>query len=178
MLTLARIGLGELFRVWWFVAGGKACMRQSTALRPCASLFPGGKVPPMKLARDDRSLIAWMLYASVLFSLFACGIHHGQMSGLALSGLDGGYCGMNSDAGPSVDMGSSDQKHHSLPSFSCPLCSSTALVVAISSHHWNLDYLPKSAVAPIVARSWAQPPPRYSWPSLNPRASPSQLPVL
>ena len=45
----------------------------------------------MRLARDDRrSLLAWMLFASVLLSLFACGLHHGQMNGLNLSGLNAG----------------------------------------------------------------------------------------
>ena len=48
----------------------------------------------MKPAPSTRTLTAWLLYASVLFSLFACGLHHGQMSGLELSGLDGGYCSL------------------------------------------------------------------------------------
>ena len=46
----------------------------------------------MNLARTDRALTAWMLFASVLFSLFACGLHHGQMSGQSLSGLSGVFC--------------------------------------------------------------------------------------
>ena len=46
----------------------------------------------MKLARKDRSLTAWVLYFSILFSAFVCAISHGQMAGLQLSGLDGQYC--------------------------------------------------------------------------------------
>ncbi|MBB2495267.1 DUF2946 family protein [Aquipseudomonas ullengensis] len=132
----------------------------------------------MNLARDDRSLIAWVLYASVLFSLFACGIHHGQMSGLSLSGLNGAFCSVGSDSGPGVDLGGSQSTQQATASFSCPLCSSFAVAVAINSASWALDYVPGSAVAPIIVRSWAQPPPRYQWPSLNPRASPAYFPAV
>ena len=125
----------------------------------------------MNLARTDRALIAWMLFASVLFSLFACGLHHGQMSGQSLSGLNGGFCSVESGNGAAVDLGHSDQSQQAAP-LACPLCSSFAFSVAINSSVWALDYAPGNAVAPIVVRSWAQPPPRYLWPSLNPRASP------
>lgn len=126
----------------------------------------------MKHARNDRSLVAWMLYASILLSLFACGIHHGQMSGLALSGLAGGYCGVDSESGAGIDPGGPDQKQQTLPTLSCPLCSSGALVLALNSHHWGMDDLPVIATSLFVVHQWPQPPPRYSWPSLNPRASP------
>ncbi len=127
----------------------------------------------MKLARHDRSLIAWMLYASVLFSLFACGLHHGQMSGMALSGLGGGYCSVTDGGGAGVDLGGADQTTHTVAQFSCPLCSSFALAVAINTAGWLLAYVPAQRMAPVVVRSWAQAPPRHSWPSLNPRASPA-----
>lgn len=126
----------------------------------------------MKLAWNSRSLTAWMLYASVLFSLFACGIHHGQMSGLTLSGLGDGFCSVSSGAGAGVDLAGSDQQAPHLDQVSCPLCSSFAGAVAINTSVWATDFIPADNIAPIVVRSWAQPPPRYSWPSLNPRASP------
>ncbi len=125
----------------------------------------------MKIARQTRSLTAWMLYASVLFSVFVCGIHHGQMSGLSLSGLNGGFCSV-SDNGPGIDANGSEQQTPHLEQVSCPLCSSFSAAVALNADAWMLDYVPGTTVAPIVERSWAQPPPRYSWPSLNPRASP------
>ena len=125
----------------------------------------------MNLARTDRALTAWMLFASVLFSLFACGLHHGQMSGQSLSGLSGVFCSTDGGKGSAVDLSHSDQSQQAA-SLACPLCSSFALAVAINASAWALDYLPGNAVAPIVVRSWAQPPPRYLWPSLNPRASP------
>ena len=46
----------------------------------------------MKLARADRSLIAWMLYGCVLFNVFACSIGHGQMVGMQLNGIGGQFC--------------------------------------------------------------------------------------
>ncbi|UCJ18845.1 DUF2946 domain-containing protein [Pseudomonas sp. MM211] len=129
----------------------------------------------MKFARDERSLIAWMLYASVLFSLFVCGIHHGQMSGLALSGLNGGYCASGSDHGQRYDDGSSSQSQQMSAQFNCPLCSSSSLAIALNTASWNIGHRLSARPSPIVVRSLAQPPPRYLWPSLNPRASPSRF---
>ncbi|MNF44022.1 hypothetical protein D3C84_251270 [compost metagenome] len=127
----------------------------------------------MNIARHNRPLIAWMLYASVLFSLVACGIHHGQMSGLSLSGLNGGFCSVSNDHGRYVDVGDSHESApHLATQFSCPLCSSFAVAVAINTLAWVLDYVPGGGVAPVIVRSLAQPPPRYLWPALNPRASP------
>lgn len=133
----------------------------------------------MKITRQDRSVIAWMLYASVLFSLVACGIHHGQMSGLGLSGLNGGFCSVSNDLGLYVDASDShDSAPHLASQISCPLCSSFAFAVAINTLAWSLDYVPGGAVASIDVRSLAQPPPRYVWPALNPRASPQTTSVV
>jgi hypothetical protein len=128
----------------------------------------------MKIARIDRSLIAWTLYASVLFSLVACGIHHGQMSGMSLIGLNGGFCSVSNDHDPYVDSGDSQESvPHLAAQLSCPLCSSFAVAVTINTLAWALDYVPGGAATPIIVRSLAQPPPRYLWPALNPRASPN-----
>lgn len=129
--------------------------------------------PLMKTVRNDRSPIAWVLYASILFSLFACGIHHGQMSALGMSGLNGGFCSLSSEHGRYMDAGDSDDSApHLATQLSCPLCSSFAVAVAINTLPWALDYVPGNTVNPIIVRSLAQPPPRYVWPALNPRASP------
>ena len=45
-----------------------------------------------------RPLIAWTLYACVLFNLLSCGIAHGQMSGLMLNGAGGAFCSLIADA--------------------------------------------------------------------------------
>lgn len=125
----------------------------------------------MRIARNERTLVAWMLYASVLFSLFAFGIHQGQMSGLALSGLDGGYCSMGSSSGQGFDADSSDQGQQAFQ-LNCPLCSSATLVVAVNTADWDLRNMSMGRLSPEVTRTLAQPPPRYFWPSLNPRAPP------
>lgn len=127
----------------------------------------------MNLARQRRSLTVWTLYASVLFSLFVCGIHHGQMSGLSLSGLGGGFCSIGSDSGAGIDLSGSQGDQAQLSMLSCPLCSSFGQAVALNSSAWVLKFLPGSAVAPVILLSRAQPPPRDSWPSINPRASPT-----
>ncbi|WP_309298762.1 DUF2946 domain-containing protein [Pseudomonas turukhanskensis] len=120
----------------------------------------------------SRSLTAWLLYASVLFSLFACGIHHGQMSGMSLSGLGGGSCTLAGHGGPAIDASGTDQQQPHIDQMSCPLCSSFGLAVALNSAGWSLSYFPAPAITRHVANTWPQAPPRYSWPSLNPRASP------
>jgi hypothetical protein len=108
----------------------------------------------MKTVRNDRSSIAWVLYASVLFSLFACGIHHGQMSALSLSGLNGGFCSVSSEHGPYIDASDSDEPApHLATQLSCPMCSSFAVAVAISTLAWALDYVPGGTVIPIIVRS-------------------------
>lgn len=127
----------------------------------------------MKIARHDRSFTAWMLYASVLFSLYACGIHHGQMSGLSLSGLNGGYCSASGANRLYVDASDSQESTPHLASqVSCPLCSSFAAAVTIDALAWALDYVPGDTLPPTLVNSLAQPPPRYARPALNPRASP------
>lgn len=126
----------------------------------------------MKISRQTCSLTAWTLYASVLFSLLVCGLHHGQMSGLRLSGLDGGFCSISSDHGPAIDLGDSGSDSH-MAQLDCPVCSSFAMAVPLTGSAWTFIQAQGSAPSPIVVRSWAQPPPRYLRPALNPRASPS-----
>ncbi len=120
---------------------------------------------------SHRSLLAWLLYFSVLFNVLACGIGHGQMMGLSLNGLGGAFCSADDSAGPTLDSGSGSISDDSAtPSFNCPLCGAISLGLALLfCLSWLLrprrDRLP--AWEP---RSKA--PPRYSWPSANPRASP------
>lgn len=129
----------------------------------------------MKTHPQDRLLVAWTLCACVLLGLFACGLHHGQMTGLSLSGLNGGFCSLSGQGGgvDVDDLGHSEQ----VAQFSCPLCSSFAPAILSGSHAGWQGLLPGQAVVPIVVRSWGQPPPRYLWPALNPRASPLDLHV-
>ncbi len=124
----------------------------------------------MNLSRSNRSLLAWVLYFSVLFSALACAVSHGQMTGLQLSGMDGGYCGL--DASGSMDMGGVDSGVP-MPFMGsvCPLCS-TFVALALAAFFGLLGLLPRQR--PATLRPSAEPggAVRYLWPSANPRASP------
>ncbi|MBB4820002.1 hypothetical protein HNP29_003395 [Pseudomonas alcaligenes] len=125
----------------------------------------------MKTARHDRSLIAWMLYACVLFNLLACGIHHGQALGLELSGLGGAFCSATGSDGPSVDgdLSGSLAQLSSL-GFSCPMGSAVTLGILF---FLGLSWLQRRRELPRPPRDrHTGTPPRYCWPSANPRASP------
>lgn len=130
----------------------------------------------MKTSRRTRLLTAWTLYASVLFSLLVCGLHHGQMSGLRLSGLEGGFCSTSSDHGPAIDLSDNGSDPH-MVQLDCPVCSSFALAVPLASGGWAFTQANGNAPSPIVVRSWAQPPPRYLRPALTPRAPPFAFPA-
>ena len=131
----------------------------------------GARVISMNRTRTGRSLIAWTLYACVLFNLLACGIAHGQMSGLALNGAGGQFCSV-SNVGV-ADVGGdlvAQSKSNWASNFSCPMCSSISLnLVFLFCLAW-LARTNQAQRKPVETRSKA--PPRYSWPSANPRASP------
>ncbi|WP_085674241.1 MULTISPECIES: DUF2946 family protein [unclassified Pseudomonas] len=130
----------------------------------------------MKITRHTRTLTAWTLYASVLFSLLLCGLHHGQMGGLRLAGLEGGFCSINSEHGVAIDLDGAGGDQH-MAQLDCPVCSSFGLAVPIASGGWSFSPSQVTATSPIVVRSWAQPPPRYLRPALTPRAPPAVLPA-
>ncbi|MGE8362981.1 DUF2946 domain-containing protein [Pseudomonas sp.] len=126
----------------------------------------------MKLARNDRSLIAWMLYFSVLFSAFVCSISHGQMAGLQLSGLDGQYCSFEGNFGAGADLtGSGVVAPNPASDAGCSLSSSFSALI-LAAFFGLLGVL--AASRPLLAAPLFAPrPARYLWPSANPRASPS-----
>lgn len=124
----------------------------------------------MKTSRQDRSLIAWMLYACVLFNLFACGLHHGQAMGLELSGLGGAFCATDSTGfALDGDLGGSTASAFS-SALKCPVCGTVILgIAALFVLAWLLGV---RDARPPVLESRRKAPPRYLWPSANPRASP------
>lgn len=126
----------------------------------------------MKLARTDRSLTAWILYFSILFSALACSLGHGQMAGLQLSGIDGVYCSASGGDGPAVDFGGVGTPMPSPSSgFGCALASSfVGLIVA--AFFGLLGLLPRGASLTPRPPTRLGSTVRHAWPSLNPRAPP------
>jgi hypothetical protein len=140
----------------------------------CASIdrLFGGKVAAMKLTRSDRSLIAWTLYFCVLFNVFACGLAHGQTMGLALNGVGGQFCSSQSSSAPASKADPADLSASGWAgSFACPICSSVTLSIALL---FCLGWLLRIGQVRRPGREQrCKAPPRYSWPSANPRASPA-----
>ncbi len=121
----------------------------------------------MKIARQDRSLIAWVLYASILFAMLACAIHHGQGAGLQLSGLGGEFCSLHGDTTDASTVVPADAL---MSTVQCPLCSAAVMGLALL---FALAWLPRAKRALRLARApQGKAPPRFVWPSANPRASP------
>jgi hypothetical protein len=125
----------------------------------------------MKFSRHDHSLIAWLLAASLLFNLLACGVARGQLSGLQLSGIGGQFCSISTGTPQALgDDPSSPSGSAWSANFSCPLCAGVALsVLALSALRWLS--LSRRATASNGASRNALPP-RYFWPAASPRAPP------
>ena len=125
----------------------------------------------MKLRPPDRSLIAWTLYFCVLMNLFVCGLGHGQMMGLELNGIGGQFCSVEGSQ-PISDKGLGSPASSNISNyFACPVCNAlTVALVFLIGLAWLLGVgqTPRPAHE---RRNKA--PPRYSWPSANPRASPA-----
>lgn len=126
----------------------------------------------MKIARNDRVLLAWVLYFSVLFSAFACSIGHGQITGLQLSGVDGAYCSALGNAGSGFDLdGSGVPLINPNGGFGCSMCS-TFVALALAAFFGLLGLFMAGRQLTIKPRRLFGSPVRYLWPSANPRASP------
>ena len=126
----------------------------------------------MKLARADRSLIAWMLYGCVLFNVFACSIGHGQMVGMQLNGIGGQFCTVDPRTQAPAPVNTGDESLPTLSkAFGCPLCSTGGMGPALNSS-LTLAILPEQHSPPLAVVTNADLPARFTWPSANPRAPP------
>lgn len=127
----------------------------------------------MSLSRSRRAATAWALYGCVLFSLFACGISHGQMSGLSLSGLQGGFCLTVADhrvfAASSADELPQPQP---LSKIDCPMCSFGGAVALLRSTAWQLN-LPAENAHRVALFHVPRLPALSAWIAHAPRAPPS-----
>ncbi|MFL1564406.1 DUF2946 domain-containing protein [Pseudomonas sp. O64] len=127
----------------------------------------------MKIARADRSLIAWMLYCCVLFNVFACSIGHGQMVGMQLNGISGQFCTVDPRTQAPKQSNSTDENLPTLSkAFGCPLCSTGGMGPALSSN-LNVAVLPQPHAPPPAVVLAADIPTRFTWPTANPRAPPA-----
>lgn len=131
----------------------------------------------MKLARKDRSLTAWVLYFSILFSAFVCAISHGQMAGMQLSGLDGQYCSFDGNFGAGADLdGSGIVAPNPATGANCALASLFSAII-LAAFFGLLGLLVAERMRPLAAQHIPRLA-RYRWPPANPRASPFLLPAL
>ena len=126
----------------------------------------------MKSSPSDRSLIVWTLYFCVLMNLFVCGLGHGQMMGQQLNGIGGAFCSVDGQQAPVSDKGLGSSSSSNISNyFACPVCSAiTVALVFLNGLAWLLSL--GQAPRPAHERR-NKAPPRYSWPSANPRASPA-----
>ncbi|MNE73594.1 hypothetical protein D3C80_1696160 [compost metagenome] len=125
---------------------------------------------PMNRPPSNRPLIALALYFCVLFNVLGCGLAHGQAVGLALNGFGGAFCSLGGDiASLKAKQDSALTGDLSIP-FSCPMGSAAFLsLVFLIGVAWLLA---SAHSRPIIREVRSQAPPRYCWPSSNPRASP------
>lgn len=124
----------------------------------------------MRLARRHRSLIAWMLYCSILLGALACAIGHGQMAGLSLSGLDGQFCALDGPQGGTA-MGDDGLPFGNLASGSGCALSSSFGALLLAAFFGLLALLAPSRAWSLPSRPRLHRPPR-AWVLANPRASP------
>jgi hypothetical protein len=126
----------------------------------------------MKLLHFDRSLIAWALYGCVLLNLFVCGLGHGQMLGQQLNGIGGAFCSVDGSQAPLSDKGLGSPASGNISNyFACPVCAAVSVAIVFLI---GLAWLLGLGQAPRPAHDRRnKAPPRYSWPSANPRASPA-----
>src|SRR5471032_2235324 len=86
----------------------------------------------MKIARTYRSLATWTLFFCVLVNVFACGLGHGEMSGMRLNGIGGQFCSAVRTTAPAFDLKASEQPVNGWAAhFSCPVCSTAIQTIAL-----------------------------------------------
>lgn len=125
----------------------------------------------MKLSLSNRSLVAWTLYFCVLFNVFACGLGHGQMLGFELNGIGSQFCSSLGSKSPVKNSDFTEQSGSGWAgSLTCPMCSAVTLNIAfLFCLAWLLGVGQKPRPGGELR---CKAPPRHSWPSANPRASP------
>jgi len=124
----------------------------------------------MHQSAGHRRSFAWILYASLLFTVLHCGLGHGQAIGLTLNGLGGAFCSHSgATAGPiSFEQWSGDSLATGT-TLDCPLCSHTGLAFTPLLPDLPIACHVVHTLLPDAPDNW----PRRFWPQANPRASPA-----
>jgi hypothetical protein len=112
-----------------------------------------------------------VLYVCTLFSALTFGFHQSQMASQSLGSVNEVLCGSGTIV-PGIELGDGHQSYSADLMPTCPLCSSLGHGTALTALGWSLDYLPVIHSAPPINQGWSKPPPRFTWPTLNPRAPP------
>jgi len=125
----------------------------------------------MTLTPSQRALFAWLLYFSILFNVPTCGLLHGQVTGMQLSGVGIVFCSLGYGSG--VDLSAEDgaSATSNMMAFKCPVCGAISISIGmLFALAWLLTL---RRDRPTALRQAAQRLyPRYAWPPANPRASP------
>jgi hypothetical protein len=112
-----------------------------------------------------------VLYVCTLFSALTFGFHQSQMASQSLDSVNEVLCGSGMIV-PGIEVGDGHQSLSSDLMPTCPLCSSLGHGAALTALGWSLGYLPISPSTPPINQEWSKPAPRFTWPTLNPRAPP------
>lgn len=126
----------------------------------------------MKLARKERSLLAWMLFLSVLFSALHCAFGHEQMSTLAVVANEHVHHQHHSHTGHDE----AAAHHHASADTGCDFASPFSAII-LAAFFGLLGRLAVEAARPLPVL-YPRCAVRTHWPPANPRASPELLPVL
>ncbi len=127
----------------------------------------------MTYARTHRSLIAWMLYAFILFNGLACSIGHGQMLGEFSKAL--GMSAMDCSSGHHGSIGKADlsmpAEHELLMKLSMTDCAFAGTLVFAFVLFLGISWLIRSMR---LNRPTSEPerrkPPRHLFPGITPQA--------
>lgn len=128
----------------------------------------------MKLRQ--RSLIVWLLYGCILLSTWACSFGHGTPA-RSLPAIEGGLHSLAAGhhAEPGLKGPVSDHAKESLATFaSCPFSASVSLI-DLALLFTLVGLLRPARYRRRALAQRCKSPPRFTWPSANPRASPDLL---
>jgi len=124
----------------------------------------------MTLARNHRSLIAWMLFAFILCNGLACSLCHGQMLGAFSQPAKVERAMAHADMPGMGDMGKMNMAPTAIKSMdnACSFAATVALaLIFFIALGWLIRRLRVALPPPLGP---VRPPPRYLIPALQPQA--------